>query len=105
MTGSLGAARIHVKVIVKGVCSQVRPAGIVCPPGGEAIGAIEAFKALRTHMVTFISMLTVGAIFGFMLEQQVGAPLVRWSRVKRMRMRILRRKGESPWVALLQDDD
>lgn len=56
-------------------------------------------------MVTFVSTLMVGAVLGFMLEQQVGAPLVRWSRIKRMRMRILRRKGENPWSALRRDDD
>jgi hypothetical protein len=47
----------------------------------------------------------VGAVLGFMLEQQVGLPLVKWSRIKRMRMRTLRRKGESPWQALLRDDE
>jgi hypothetical protein len=56
-------------------------------------------------MVTFVSTLMVGAVLGFMLEQQVGAPLVRWSRIKRMRMRILRRKGENPWSALRRDDE
>ena len=55
-------------------------------------------------MVTFISTLIFGAVLGFMLEQQVGVPLVKWSRVKRMRMRIRRRKGETPWAALLRDD-
>jgi hypothetical protein len=56
-------------------------------------------------MVTFISTLIFGAVLGFMLEKQVGVPLVKWSRVKRMRMRILRRKGENPWAALLRDDE
>ena len=56
-------------------------------------------------MVTFISTLMVGAVLGFMLEQQVGAPLVKWSRITRMRMRMLRRKGENPWSALLRDDE
>ncbi len=56
-------------------------------------------------MVTFISTLIFGAVLGFMLEQQVGVPLVKWSRVKRMRMRILRRNGENPWSALLRDDE
>ena len=56
-------------------------------------------------MVTFISTLMVGAVLGFMLEQQVGAPLVKWSRITRMRMRILRRNGESPWAALMRDDE
>ena len=56
-------------------------------------------------MVTFITTLMVGAVLGFMLEQQVGAPLLKWSRIKRMRMRILRRKGENPWSAILRDDE
>ena len=56
-------------------------------------------------MVTFVSTLIFGAVLGFMLEQQVGVPLVKWSRVKRMRMRMLRRKGENPWAALLRDDE
>jgi Na+/H+ antiporter NhaA len=56
-------------------------------------------------MVTFVSTLIFGAVLGFMLEKQVGVPLVKWSRVKRMRMRILRRKGENPWSALLRDDE
>jgi hypothetical protein len=56
-------------------------------------------------MVTFVSTLIFGAVLGFMLEQQVGVPLVKWSRVKRMRMRILRRNGENPWAALLRDDE
>ncbi|HEX5720321.1 MAG TPA: hypothetical protein VF179_29465 [Thermoanaerobaculia bacterium] len=56
-------------------------------------------------MVTFVSTLIFGAVLGFMLEKQVGVPLVKWSRVKRMRMRILRRRGENPWSALLRDDE
>jgi len=56
-------------------------------------------------MVTFVTTLMIGAVLGFMLEQQVGVPLLKWSRITRMRMRILRRKGESPWQALLRDDE
>lgn len=56
-------------------------------------------------MVTFISTLIFGAVLGFMLEQQVGAPILKWSRITRMRMRMLRRKGENPWSALLRDDE
>ena len=56
-------------------------------------------------MVTFVTTLMVGAVLGFMLEQQVGAPILKWSRITRMRMRILRRKGESPWSALLRDEE
>ena len=56
-------------------------------------------------MVTFVSTLMVGAVLGFVLEQQVGVPLVKWSRITRMRMRMLRRKGENPWSALLRGDE
>jgi hypothetical protein len=49
-------------------------------------------------MVTFIATLMIGAVAGFVLEKQVGAPLLRWSRVQRMRMRVLRRQGENPWM-------
>ena len=56
-------------------------------------------------MVEFVSTLMVGAVLGFMLEQQVGVPLVRWSRITRMRMRILRRRGENPWDAFRREED
>ena len=55
-------------------------------------------------MVTFMSTLLVGAVVGFRLEQQAGASLVRWSRLQRMRMRVLRRQGESPWNAWKNQD-
>jgi Na+/H+ antiporter NhaA len=74
--------------------------GSICPPGAELSVTIE-----EVVMVTFVSTLIFGAVLGFMLEQQVGVPLVKWSRVKRMRMRILRRNGENPWSALLRDDE
>jgi hypothetical protein len=45
----------------------------------------------------FVSTLVVGAVAGFMVEQQWGMNLVRWSRMQRMRARIARRQGESPW--------
>lgn len=49
-------------------------------------------------MITFIGTLMIGAVAGFVLEKQVGAPLLRWSRIQRMRMRVLRRQGENPWL-------
>lgn len=55
-------------------------------------------------MVTFMSTLLIGAVVGFMLEQQTGENLVRWSRIQRMRMRVLRRQGESPWNAWKNQD-
>ena len=51
-------------------------------------------------MVMFVSTLVVGAVAGFMVEQQWGMNLARWSRIQRMRARIARRQGESrPWRA------
>jgi hypothetical protein len=48
-------------------------------------------------MVTFVGTLMIGAVVGFLFEQQWGMEVVRWSRMQRMRMRVLRRQGESPW--------
>jgi hypothetical protein len=50
-------------------------------------------------MVTFVSILLVGAVAGWTMEQQWGRHLVRWSRMHRMRMRVLRRQGVNPWRA------
>lgn len=47
-------------------------------------------------MVTFVGTLFIGALAGWALEQKHGSQLLRWSRLKRMHMRILRRKGENP---------
>ena len=55
-------------------------------------------------MMMFVTTLAVGAIAGFMIEQQWGASLVRWSRVQRMRARVLRRQGVSPWRAFLDNE-
>jgi hypothetical protein len=55
-------------------------------------------------MVTFVGTLMIGAVIGFMLEKQVGALLLRWSRIQRMRMRVLRRQGENPWNVWKGDD-
>jgi hypothetical protein len=52
-------------------------------------------------MVTFIGVLMLGAVSGFMMEQQWGAHLVRWTRQHRMRMRALRRMGVKPLRAWL----
>jgi hypothetical protein len=50
-------------------------------------------------MVTFVGTLLVGAVAGWVFEQRHGSALLRWSRQKRMQMRALRRKGESPFDA------
>ena len=48
-------------------------------------------------MVTFVGTLMIGAVVGFVMEQQWGVEVVRWNRMRRMKMRVLRRRGESPW--------
>jgi hypothetical protein len=50
-------------------------------------------------MLTFVSTLLVGAVAGFAMEQQWGSSLVRWSRMQRMRARVLRRQGVRGWRA------
>jgi hypothetical protein len=39
----------------------------------------------------------IGAVVGFMMEQQWGVEVVRWNRMRRMKTRILRRQSENPW--------
>ena len=56
-------------------------------------------------MVTFVSILLVGAITGWTLEQSLGESLLRWGRQKRMQMRVLRRQGVSPWRVWLREED
>jgi len=56
-------------------------------------------------MVTFVGTLLVGALAGWLLEQQWGSRLQRWSRVNRMKMRVLRRQGVNPLRAWLDDQD
>ena len=56
-------------------------------------------------MVTFVGTLLIGAVAGWMLEKNVGAPLTRWSRLKRMQMRVLRRQGVSPLRAWRLDEE
>ena len=53
----------------------------------------------------FVSTLVVGAVAGFAMEQQWGPTLVRWSRMQRMRARIARRQGASPWRAWFADGE
>jgi hypothetical protein len=56
-------------------------------------------------MVTFVGTLLIGAAAGWMLEQNVGKNLLRWSRHKRMQMRVLRRQGVSPLRAWRYDEE
>jgi hypothetical protein len=55
-------------------------------------------------MAMFVSTLVVGAVAGFAMEQQWGANLMRWGRMQRMRARVARRQGASPWRAWLDGD-
>jgi hypothetical protein len=43
-------------------------------------------------MVTFVGTLMVGAVVGFVMEQQWGGELMRWTRIRRMHMRAQRRR-------------
>lgn len=56
-------------------------------------------------MVTFVSILLVGAVTGWTLEQSLGENLLRWGRQKRMQMRIVRRQGGNPWRVWLQEEE
>jgi cytochrome bd-type quinol oxidase subunit 1 len=56
-------------------------------------------------MTMFITTLAVGAVAGFMMEQQWGINLVRWSRMQRMRARIAKRQGVSPWRAFFDEQE
>ncbi len=56
-------------------------------------------------MHTFVGTLLVGAVAGWMLEQNLGKSLLRWSRQKRMQMRVLRRQGVSPLRAWRFDEE
>jgi hypothetical protein len=56
-------------------------------------------------MITFVATLLVGAIAGWLLEQQWGSRLLRWSRVHRMKMRVLRRQGINPLRAWRNDEE
>lgn len=55
-------------------------------------------------MLTFVSTLLVGAFAGFVMEKTWGSSLVRWSRIQRMRMRVARRQGASPWRTWFDQD-
>lgn len=50
-------------------------------------------------MVTFMSTLAIGALAGWMLEQQYGRGVVRWYRQRMMLARVARRQGASPFEA------
>jgi hypothetical protein len=56
-------------------------------------------------MVTFVGTLVIGAVAGWMLEQNVGQQLLRRVRQKRMQMRVLRRQGVSPLRAWRFDEE
>ncbi len=55
-------------------------------------------------MLMFVSTLLAGAVAGFAMEQQWGMSLLRWSRTQRMRARLARRQGASPWRAWFDGD-
>jgi hypothetical protein len=56
-------------------------------------------------MAMFVCTLAAGAAAGFFMEQQWGSNLVRWGRMQRMRARILRRQGVSPWRAWFENQE
>ena len=56
-------------------------------------------------MVTFVCTLLVGAVAGWTLEKSIGKELLRWSRQKKMQMRVLRRQGVSPLRAWRSDEE
>ena len=55
-------------------------------------------------MMMFVTTLAVGAVAGFMMEKQFGINLVRWGRMQRMRARVMRRQGVSPWRSWFDED-
>ncbi|HSN88525.1 MAG TPA: hypothetical protein VL025_17320 [Thermoanaerobaculia bacterium] len=56
-------------------------------------------------MVTFVGTLMVGAVAGWAMEKSYGQSLLRWSRNKRMQMRVLRRQGVNPLRAWRSGDE
>jgi hypothetical protein len=48
-------------------------------------------------MLTFLAPLAMGALVGWVAEQQCGTSIVRWYRQRRMLARVARRQGRSPW--------
>ncbi len=66
-------------------------------PPGVAVPSIPTLTVGEEHMVTFVGTLMAGAVVGFVMEQQWGGELVRWNRMRRMRMRVLRRQDERLW--------
>jgi hypothetical protein len=55
-------------------------------------------------MVTFMGLLMLGAVSGFMMEKQWGGNLLRWTRQRGMQMRVLRRRGVGPLRAWLGEE-
>lgn len=55
-------------------------------------------------MATFVGTLAVGAVVGWMMEQQYGKTVVRWYRQQLMRVRVARRQGASPLSAWKSQD-
>jgi hypothetical protein len=78
-----------------------------CEGPGRGSGESEGqfFVFTRWTMVMFVSTLVVGAVAGFAMEQQWGSNLARWSRMQRMRARVMRRQGVSPWRAWFEDQE
>jgi hypothetical protein len=56
-------------------------------------------------MLTFFATLMVGAVAGFMLEKQYGQGMTRWYRLQKMRARVARRMGESPFQIWKNGDE
>jgi hypothetical protein len=73
----------------------LRSAGVT----GSAVSRPPFFLDDEDVMVTFVGTLLIGAVAGWVFEQKHGSELLRWSRQKRMLMRVLRRKGENPFAA------
>jgi hypothetical protein len=76
------------------------PAGIALLSSSKSFlpiqgGAVATLKQVgEEHMVTFVGTLMIGAVVGFMVEQQWGIEVIRWNRMRRMRTRILRRQDD-----------
>ena len=74
------------------------------PRGLASVLKLLSFLPRKNAMMMFVTTLAVGAVAGFMMEKQFGSNLVRWSRMQRMRARVLRRQGVSPWRAWFDED-
>jgi hypothetical protein len=58
----------------------------------------------EVFMLTFVGTLMIGAVAGFVLEQQLGQEMTRWYRLQRMRARVTRRLGEGASQLWKRDD-